>query len=117
MSVAVLFLCIAWLWRKVKTERVWERGLARPLVLDGIQEAIRVHRQRTGKWPAGKSDIRGGVRVDGKILQSVGNWDFKLLNETRGGETARYSIMVKNSWQKWDAQAPAAPVDDLSPGA
>ena len=109
-SAGLICICMAWLWRGIRTERAWERGLARPLVLDGIREAICLHRLRTGQWPARKADIRGRVRVEGKTLQVVGSWDIRLVNEARGGEAARYSILVKDSWQEWDAEVPAAQV-------
>ena len=102
-SAAVLYVCGALIWRRIKTNLAWERGLARPLVVEGIRTAIQMHKTRTGKWPAAKSDLRGRVRVDERVLQSVGTWDIRLVSSGRGGDTARYSIMVKDSWEKWDA--------------
>lgn len=106
VSAALLFACIALIWRRMKTNLAWERGLARPLMLDGIRRAIQVHRARTGAWPSEKADLRFRVKVDARTLQTVGKWDIKLINAGRDGETARYSIMVKDSWEQWDTVAP-----------
>ena len=105
VSSALLCVCFIWLWRRMKANLVWERGLARPLVLDGIRNAIQIHRHRTGAWPAAKADLRVRVKVDERSLKTVEHWDIRLVNESRDGHTARYSIMVKDSWEFWDTDA------------
>ena len=102
VSSALLCVCFIWLWRRMKANLAWERGLARPLVLDSIRNAIQIHRHRTGAWPAAKAELRVRVKVDERSMKAVENWDIRLVNESRDGDTARYSIMIKDSWEQWD---------------
>ena len=115
VSAALLCVCIILLWRRTKANLAWERGLARPLVLEGIRDAIQAYRTRTGTWPSAKADLRGRVRVDERSLKTVGNWDIRLVTAARDGGTARYRILVKDSWEEWQTDSAQNP-DDLLGG-
>ena len=108
VSVAIIVVAAAFFWRRMRAEFAWEKGLARPVVLDGIRSAIHVYRCRSGAWPSAKADLRGRIRVEERYLKHVGDWNIKLVAASRDGETARYSILVKDTWEDWDTDADAA---------